>query len=134
MGEFLTIESVQVELRDDLIDITIERKFDLPGNERDDGSKRLEFFPFTHTCSMQLKVSSSESSSEVEASTVVEFPGGHLGQSQLPGLLVAIVKPSFDALAEALSKEINLGFHEMTNVTVRDGLIELDPRLEDQEL
>lgn len=134
VGEFVTIESVQAELQEGMIDITIERSFDLPGNEREDGSKRVPVLPFIHTCSMQLKIYSEEPGSDAEGTSVVEFPGGYLGQTQLPGLLVTIVKPSFDVLADALAQEIELGFHNMTKVTVSDGVIELDPRLPDQEL
>ncbi|WP_018969236.1 hypothetical protein [Rubritalea marina] len=128
VGEFVTITDIRADLKDGEIDLTIEREFDLPGNARDDGSKRVSALPIVHTCSMTMKVFSEATAEGIDV-TVVEFPGGHLGQAQLPGLLVSIVKPSFDALADSLVQEIDLGFHDMAKVKVSDGQIDLDPRL-----
>ncbi|MFC5049604.1 hypothetical protein ACFPK9_03090 [Rubritalea spongiae] len=127
VDDFVQINGVYVDLLPNLIEITIERTFDYPSNVEDDGSKKLGFLPFTQTVTMQLKVHS-ELDSDGAVKTMVEFPGGSFGRAPAPGMLVILVKPSYDVLADFFAEELDLGYRQMTYVTVEDGVIKLDPR------
>ena len=127
VDDYVKIEGVSVELNKDLIDITIERTFDYPNNLQEDGSKKLSFMPLAQTVTMQLKVRS-EATADGAVKTVVEFPGGHFGQAPAPGMLVTLIKPSFDVIAEFFKEELDLAYHQMTYVSVDEGVIKLDPR------
>ncbi len=59
---------------------------------------------------------------------VVKFPGGNFGKSPAPGLLVRVVKPSFDVIAEVFQEEIKLGYEEMTSVVIGDGIMTLNSK------
>lgn len=127
VDDYVKIDGVSVELSKDLIDVTIERTFDYPNNLQEDGSKKLSFMPLAQTVTMQLKVSS-EATADGAVKTVVEFPGGHFGQAPAPGMLVTLVKPSFDVIAEFFKEELDLAYNQMTYVSVDEGVIKLDPR------
>ena len=63
----------------------------------------------------------------------VEFPGGTIGKAPTPGLMVTVVKDSFDQLAEHFKTETELGYEKMTSIKVEDGKIILDPRVKSRE-
>lgn len=127
VDDYVKIDGVSVQLSKDIIDVTIERTFDYPNNVKEDGSKKLSFMPLAQTVTMQLKVSS-QSTTDGAVKTVVEFPGGHFGQAPAPGMLVTLVKPSFDVIADFFKEELDLAYHQMTYVSVDEGVIKLDPR------
>jgi hypothetical protein len=127
VDDFVQINGVYVDLMPDVLDITIERTFDYPSNQQEDGSKKLDFLPMAQTVSMQLKVRSEETP-DGAVKTVVEFPGGSFGKAPAPGMLVTLVKPSFDVIAQFFEEELALGYRQMTYVKVEDGVIKLDPR------
>ncbi|MGJ8672540.1 hypothetical protein [Rubritalea sp.] len=127
VDDFVKINGVYVDLLPGVMDITIERTFDYPGNVQDDGSQKLGFLPLPQTVSMQLKVSS-EDTPDGSVKTMVEFPGGSFGRAPAPGMLIALAKPSFDTIADFFTEELDLGYRQMTYVTIEDGVIKLDPR------
>jgi len=127
VDDYVKITGVYVDLKPDLIDVSIEREFDIPDNQQSDGSKKLSFIPFSQTVSMQLELRTID---DVDGSKMrkVNFLGGNFGKSPAPGSLVRVIKPSFDIIAEVFANEINLSYGEMTSVIVSDGVITLDPR------
>lgn len=127
VDDYVTIKAVYVDLKPDMLDISIEREFDYPNNQQDDGSKKVGFLPLAQTVSMQLEIRS-EKDPDGGMKTTINFPGGNFGKSPAPGLLVHVVKPSFDLIAEFFEQEISLGYRQMTSVKIEDGLIKLDPR------
>lgn len=127
VDDYVAIKGIYVDLKPDLIDISIERAFDYPNNQQEDGSKKVGFLPLAQTVSMQLEIRS-EKDPDGGMKTIIHFPGGNFGKSPAPGLLIKLVKPSFDLVAEFFEEEINLGYRQMTSVKIEDGVIKLDPR------
>lgn len=127
VDDYVKITGVYVDLKPDLIDVSIEREFDIPNNQQSDGSKKLGFMPFSQTVSMQIELQTTDSDDGGKERSLT-FPGGNFGKAPAPGLLVRIVKPSFDVIAEVFEEEIKLSYKEMTSVVVSDGFITLDPR------
>jgi hypothetical protein len=127
VDDYVKITGVYVDLKPDLIDVSIEREFDIPNNQQSDGSKKLGFMPFSQTISMQLELRTTDSDDGGKERSL-SFPGGNFGKAPAPGSLVRIVKPSFDVIAEVFANEINLSYGEMTSVVVSEGVITLDPR------
>jgi hypothetical protein len=125
VDDYFKITGVYVDLKPNLIDVSIEREFNIPNNQQSDGSKKLGFMPFSQTVSMQLEIRTVD---DVDGGKmrVVNFPGGNFGKSPAPGLLVRVVKPSFDIIAEVFEEEIKLGYEEMTSVVIGDGIITLN--------
>ena len=125
VDDYVKITGVYVDLKPNLIDVSIEREFNIPNNQQSDGSKKLGFMPFSQTVSMQLEIRTVD---DVDGGKmrVVNFPGGNFGKSPAPGLLVRVVKPSFDIIAEVFEEEIKLGYEEMTSVVIGDGIITLN--------
>jgi hypothetical protein len=126
MKGFATVKGVYVDLKPDMIEVFIEREVAQYGD--DDVIKTDVFKPFDHTVSMKLKVSTVEDVAGV-TTRKIEFPGGTIGKAPTPGLMVTIVKDSFDQLAEHFKTEIDMGYMRMTSITVGDGFITLDPRV-----
>ncbi len=127
VDDYVKITGVYIDLKPDLIDVSIEREFDIPNNQQDDGSKKLGFMPFSQTVSMQLELRTVDAADGGKKRTL-GFPGGNFGKAPAPGLLVQLVKPSFDVIAEVFAEDIKLGYAEMTTVVIGDGIITLDPR------
>ncbi|MEO1857273.1 MAG: hypothetical protein ABGY95_07925 [Rubritalea sp.] len=127
VDDYVKITGVYVDLKPNLIDVSIEREFDVPNNQQADGSKKVGFMPFSQTVSMQIELLTVDSD-DGGKSRKLSFPGGNFGKSPAPGLLVTVVKSSFDVIAERFSKEIKSGYEEMTSVIIGDGVITLDPR------
>jgi len=127
VDDYVKITGVYIDLKPDLIDVSIEREFNIPNNQQSDGSKKIGFMPFSQTVSMQIELRTVDDVDGGKMRTV-SFLGGDFGKSPAPGSLVRIVKPSFDVIAEVFEEEIKLGYEEMTSVIVSDGVITLDPR------
>ncbi|MFT5883046.1 MAG: hypothetical protein ACI9FG_001556 [Crocinitomicaceae bacterium] len=127
VDDYVKITGVYVDLKPNLIDVSIEREFDIPNNQQSDGSKKLGFMPFSQTVSMQIELQTTDSDDGGKERSLT-FPGGNFGKAPAPGSLVRIVKPSFDVIAEVFEEEIKLSYKEMTSVVVSDGFITLDPR------
>ncbi|MGJ8657802.1 MAG: hypothetical protein ACSHX6_15245 [Akkermansiaceae bacterium] len=126
MKDFATVKGVYVDLKPDVMEIFIEREVAQYGDE---GVIKTDVFkPFTHTVSMKLKIFTVVDDQGV-TTRKVEFPGGTIGKAPTPGLMVTIVKSSFDQLAEHFKTETDLGYEKMTSITVGDGFIKLDPRV-----
>ncbi|MFD2159145.1 hypothetical protein ACFSW8_09575 [Rubritalea tangerina] len=127
VDDYVHIKGIYVDLKPGVIDVSIEREFTMPDNQQADGAKKVGFLPMAQTVSMQLEV---ETVDDVDGGkkTTVHFPGGNFGKAPAPGLLVYVVKPSFDIILNHFSEEVELGYRQMTSVKVEDGLIKLDPR------
>ena len=126
MKDFATVKGVYVDLKPDLMEIFIEREIAQYG---EGGKIKTDVFqPFTHTVSMKLKIYTVVDEDGV-TTRKVEFPGGTIGKAPTPGLMVTVVKDSFDQLAEHFKTERELGYEKMTTITVGDGFITLDPRV-----
>lgn len=126
MKGFASVKGVYVDLKPDMMEIFIEREIAQYGEE---GSIKTDVFkPFTHTVSMKLKIFTVVDGKGV-TTRKVEFPGGTIGKAPTPGLMVTIVKDSFDQLAEHFKVETDLGYEKMTSITVGDGFVKLDPRV-----
>jgi len=126
MKGFAKVKGVYVDLKPDMMEIFIEREIAQYGEK---GAVKTDVFkPFTHTVSMKLKIYTVVD--ETGMTTLkVEFPGGSIGKAPTPGLMVTVVKASFDQLAEHFKAETDLGYKKMTSITVGDGFIKLDPRV-----
>ena len=127
VDDYVKITGVYIDLKPDLLDVSIEREFDIPNNQQADGSKKFGFLPFSQTVSMQLELRTVDDIEGLKSRTV-SFPGGNFGKAPAPGLLVGIVKPSFDVIAEVFQEEIKLGYEEMTSIVISDGLITLNSK------
>ncbi len=126
MKGFATVKGVYVDLKRDMMEVFIEREIAQYGEE---GVIKTDVFkPFNHTVSMKLKIFTVVDG-QGSTSRNIEFPGGMIGKAPTPGLMVTIVKDSFDQLAEHFESEIDLGYDKMTSITVGDGFITLDPRM-----
>lgn len=60
--------------------------------------------------------------------------GGRFGQLAMPQGFLRIVLPSYEALGDVLSEELNNGFKRMTFIRIGDKRIELDPRVPRREI
>jgi len=126
MKGFATVRGVYVDLKPDIMEIFIEREIAQYGEA---GVIKTDVFkPFIHTVSMKLKIFTVVDENGV-TTRKVEFPGGTIGKAPTPGLMVTIVKGSFDQLAEHFKAETALGYKKMTSITVGDGFIKMDPRV-----
>lgn len=126
MKDFAKVKGVYVDLKPEMMEIFIEREIAQYG---DDGKAKTDVFkPFRHTVSMKLKITEGVNDAGKPA-TILEFPGGTIGKSPTPGLMVLAVKASFDQLAEHFKEELDLGYDQMNTIMVGDGFIKLDPRL-----
>lgn len=56
--------------------------------------------------------------------------GGRFGQLVVPQGFLLLVLPAYEKLATAYQKELELGFEEMSRITMSDGKLVLDPRPE----
>jgi hypothetical protein len=54
--------------------------------------------------------------------------GGRFGQLVVPQGFLLLVLPAYQKLAAAYQKELELGFEEMSRITMSDGKLVLDPR------
>ncbi len=54
--------------------------------------------------------------------------GGRFGQLVVPQGFLLLVLPAYEKLATAYQKELELGFEEMSRITMSDGKLVLDPR------
>ncbi len=123
---FATVKGVFIDLKPDMMEIFIEREI---AQYTDDGEIQTDVFkPFNQTVSMKLKIYRNEDE-HGKKTTKIEFPGGTIGMAPAPGMLVKIVKPSFDQIYEHFVAELDLGFKKMNKITITDGKIILDPRL-----
>lgn len=126
MDDFATVEGIYVDLKPDMMEVFIEREI---AQYSEEGRVITDVFkPFMHTVSMKLKIFTVVSEKGI-TSRNVEFPGGSIGKAPTPGLMVTVVKDSFDKLAEHFKIEIDLGYDQMTSIEVGDGFIKLDPRV-----
>lgn len=126
MKGFATVKGVYIDLRPDMMEIFIEREIAQYG---EGGKIKTDVFkPFVHTVSMQLKIFTVVDEKGM-TTRKVEFPGGTIGKAPTPGMMVTVVKGSFDQLAEHFKAETELGYEKMTSITVGDGFIKLDPRV-----
>jgi len=115
-----------VDLKPDVMEVIIEREIAQYGEA---GSIKTDVFkPFMHTVSMKLKVFTEEDGNGL-TTRKIEFPGGMIGKAPTPGLMVTVVKDSFDQVIEHFKEEAELGYEKMTSITVGDGFIKLDPRI-----
>ena len=130
MKGFAKVTGVYVDLKPDLMEIFIEREIAQYGEK---GKIKTDVFkPFRHTVSMKLKIFT-EVDESGRTTRKVEFPGGTIGKAPTPGLMVTVVKDSFDQLAEHFKTETELGYEKMTSIKVEDGKIILDPRVKSRE-
>jgi hypothetical protein len=60
--------------------------------------------------------------------------GGRFGQLVIPQGFLLLVLPAYEKLATAYRKELELGFEEMSRITMSDGKLVLDPRPEGDDL
>lgn len=127
IDDYIKIKGVYVDVKDDLLDITIEREFDYPQNTQSDGSKKISFLPFSQTVSMQIEVVT-DKGEDGSATKRLHFPGATFGKAPAPGMFVYLVRPSFEKVAEFFADELDIAYHDMTSITVKDGVIHLDPR------
>ena len=126
MKGFATVKGVYVDLQPDVMEIFIEREIAQYGEA---GAIKTDVFkPFEHTVSMKLKIFTVVDENGM-STRKIEFPGGTIGKAPTPGLMVTIVKDSFDQLAEHFKTETELGYEKMTSISVGDGFIKLDPRV-----
>ncbi len=127
MKDFAKVKGVYVDLKPDVMEIFIKREIAQYG---EDGTIKTDVFkPFTHTVSMKLKIFT-EVDEKGMTTRKVEFPGGTVGKAPTPGRMVLVVKASFDQIAEHFKTETELGYEKMTSITVGDGFIKLDPRVQ----
>jgi hypothetical protein len=130
MKGFAKVKGVYVDLKPDVMEVFIEREIAQYGEK---GTVKTDVFkPFMHTVSMKLKIIT-EVDARGSITRKVEFPGGTIGKAPTPGLMVTVVKASFDQLAEYFKTETDLGYKKMTSITVGDGFIKLDPRVKARE-
>jgi hypothetical protein len=130
MKGFAKVKGVYVDLKPDVMEVFIEREIAQYGEK---GTVKTDIFkPFMHTVSMKLKIIT-EVDARGSITRKVEFPGGTIGKAPTPGLMVTVVKASFDQLAEHFKTETDLGYKKMTSITVGDGFIKLDPRVKARE-
>ena len=54
--------------------------------------------------------------------------GGRFGQLVVPQGFLLLVLPAYEKLSTAYRKELELGFEEMSRISLRDGKLVLDPR------
>lgn len=127
VDDYVTIKGVYVDLKPNLVDITIEREIDYAANQQADGSKKFSFLPLSQTLSMQLAVTSSASENG-DVNTQVSFPGASFGQAPSPGGLATVVKPNFDVVYDFFAEEIKLGYNNKSSITVEDGMMKIDFR------
>jgi hypothetical protein len=126
MKGFAKVKGVYVDLKPDMMEVFIEREIAQYGEK---GAVKTDVFkPFMHTVSMKLKIFTVVDETGM-TTRKVEFPGGSIGKAPTPGLMVTVVKASFDQLAEHFKAETDLGYKKMTSITVGDGFIKLDPRV-----
>ena len=125
MKGFATIKGVYVKLKKDEMEVFIEREVAQYG---EDGTPNTDLFkPFDQTVSMRLNITTVDVK-DGGTSKTVEFPGGTIGQAPAPGMFVKLIKASYDQIQEHFAKEIELGYKNITRITVEDGYILLDPR------
>ena len=63
------------------------------------------------------------------ASTIAKLvKGGRFGQLVVPQGFLLLVLPAYEQLAALYRKELELGFEEMSRITLADGKLILDPR------
>lgn len=127
VSRFVNIKGVYVDLKPDVMELIIERDFDYDENVKDDGSKLIGFLPFQQTVSMELEILTIEDEKGGTA-RAVNFPGANFGTAPAPGLFVKVVKPSFDAIHEHFSEEVDLAYAKMARIKINDGHLILDPR------
>lgn len=126
MNDFASVKGVYVDLKPDIMEVFIEREIAQYG---DDGEIKTDVFqPFRHTVSMKFKIYNDKDSEGKEA-IVIDVLAGSVGKAPVPGLLVMMVKPSFDQIAEHFKKEIELSYNRMQKITIGDGFVTLDPRI-----
>jgi hypothetical protein len=122
VDNYIKITGVFFDLKPNIIDVSIEREFDMPNNIKADGSKKFDLVPFSQTVSMQIELETSFDKQNNRLRTI-NFLGGHFGKSPAPGQLIKVVKPSFDIIAQFFEKEIKLGYKDMDSVIIGDGMI-----------
>jgi len=124
LKDFATIKGVYVDLKPDVMEVFIERKIAQYG---ENGAIKTDVFkPFRQTVSMKVKIYRGKNNEGKDA-TVVEVPGGSIGKAPAPGLMVMLVKSSFDQIKEHFQSEISLGYDKMRRISIGDGFITLDP-------
>lgn len=60
--------------------------------------------------------------------------GGRFGQLVVPQGFLLLVLPAYEKLAASYRKELELGFEEMSRITLADGKLVLDPRPEGDDI
>ncbi len=123
---FSKVKGVYVDLTEDMMEVFIEREVAQYG---EDGVPKTEYLqPFDHTISMKFNIYTHENTEDDGTTNVVEFPGGSIGKSPAPGMLVKVMKPSYDALAEFFTDELMLAHTKIIHIKIEDGKVTLDPR------
>lgn len=130
VDDYVSIKGVYVDLKPNLVDITIEREVDYPANLQADGSKKFSFLPLNQTLSMQLAIEVTDSENG-DVHTQVSFPGASFGRAPAPGGLAVVVKPNFDVVYDFFQEELKLAYNNGTSITVEDGLLKVDCRKPD---
>lgn len=129
MKGFATIKGVYVDLREDEIEVFIEREIAQYG---EDGKPKLDIIkPFDQTVSMKLKVATLDlvdADGKKQTSIRVDFPGGSIGKAPAPGMFVKLVQDSFAQIQQHFNDELELGYERIVRIKIGDGFITLDPR------
>ncbi|TAE74907.1 MAG: hypothetical protein EAZ84_10235 [Verrucomicrobia bacterium] len=127
LGEAVTVDGVRVRLEEGRAEIVIERS--------------VMGWPLT--LSMFVRVEQTVGMKGATSTSILrdggpflpEVPrlamlvkGGRFGQLVVPQGFLLLVLPSFDKLAKLYAAELELGFQEMSRISIIDGKLELDPR------
>lgn len=118
----VNFERVWVRLREGLAEVVMERTL---------GGRSF-------TVSMYLQVSQTEGPDGVKSELQLHGgryhelmtrpeKGGRFGTLVVPQGFLLLVLPAYKNLAAALKEEIQLGFHGMSRIAIKDGRLELDP-------
>lgn len=118
-----SIKRVLVRLKDGLAEVIILR----------------EMFGVEMTVSMYIQIQQTEDrdgittkihshSGNFEKKSTLPHVGGRFGKLRVPAGFLRAVLPDYVKIADALSEEIDLGFHKMARFKIEENRVTLDPR------
>lgn len=122
LAERLQFERVLVRLREGMAEVIMERK--IAGR------------PFTVSMFLQVRQVESEDGAKTDLlrhggpyHPAMTRPdrGGRFGRLVVPQGFLILILPAYEKFAAVLGEEIDLGFHEMMRISIKDGRLELDP-------
>ncbi len=128
LGAIAKIKGVWVDLQPHSVELIIERRLDvsdLVDQVKEKAGFDFEVEPFDHTVSMRVTIVSEETEKGHRILTQVE--SGSVGKSPAPGYYVKVIQNSFNQILRVFQPELKIGYEEMVEIHVMDGVIELNP-------